>query len=243
MPSPPALRRDLFSAVADLSDAVDALSFAEPITHVYNPLAYARPAVERYLHLYARRRPKALWLGMNPGPWGMAQTGVPFGEVSLVRDWMKIDAEIGSPPEPHPKRPVTGLACERSEVSGRRLYGWAQERYGSAKAFFDTTFVWNYCPLVFMEESGKNRTPDKLSLEEREALFAICDQSLRVMVQLVQPEMIIGVGKFAESCAKRVLGDLKIPIGTVLHPSPASPIANRGWAAQAEKQLSDLGLL
>ncbi|MGK0483531.1 MAG: single-strand selective monofunctional uracil DNA glycosylase, partial [Planctomycetota bacterium] len=214
-----------------------------PTTHVYNPLQYARPAIRRYIELYARQGPKALWLGMNPGPWGMAQTGVPFGEVALVRDWMGINVKVGSPDHPHPKRPIQGFDCERSEVSGRRLYGWAQDRYGTAEAFFDTTFVWNYCPLVFMEESGKNRTPDKLATSEREPLFEACDRSLRRIVDLVEPGMIVGVGKFAEACAKRVLGDLGIPIGTVLHPSPASPIANRGWAPQAERQLADMGLL
>ena len=36
-------------------------------------------------------RKEAVFLGMNPGLWGMAQTGVPFGTVSLVRDWMGIE--------------------------------------------------------------------------------------------------------------------------------------------------------
>ncbi|MEM8711635.1 MAG: uracil-DNA glycosylase family protein [Planctomycetota bacterium] len=242
MPSPK-LAAELLADVEQLADAVDKLTFEPPTTHVYNPLRYARASIEVYLKRYARRRPRALWLGMNPGPWGMAQTGIPFGEVALVRDWMKIETTIGEPPNPHPKRPITGFACERSEVSGRRLYGFAQERYGTASAFFREMFIWNYCPLVFMEESGKNRTPDKLPLSEREPLFEACDASLRSFVHGLQPGMILGVGKFAETCAKRVLGDLGIPIGTVLHPSPASPIANRGWAPQAEKQLDALGLL
>lgn len=229
--------------VNGLSKQVDELSFAPPTTHVYNPLVYARPAVHRYLELYARPGPKALWLGMNPGPWGMAQTGVPFGEVALVREWMGIDVPIGQPKDPHPKRPILGFECERSEVSGRRLYSWAKERYGTADSFFETTFVWNYCPLVFMEESGKNRTPDKLTVEERRPLFEACDASLRKVVTILEPERIVGVGKFAEACAVRVLGDMGIPVGTVLHPSPASPIANRGWAEQAEKQLESMGLL
>ena len=237
------LPQDLLKAVRSLSRAVDKLEFDEPTTHVYNPLRYAKAPVERYLELYARQKPKALWLGMNPGPWGMAQTGVPFGEIATVRDWMGIDEPVNQPRNPHPKRPITGFACERSEVSGRRLYGWAQSHFGTPEAFFSKAFVWNYCPLVFMEASGKNRTPDKLAAGERGPLFAACDDSLRRITELIQPQMIIGVGKFAEACANRVLGDFEIPIGTVLHPSPASPMANRGWAAQAEKQLTELGFL
>ena len=53
--------------------------------------------------------------------------------------------------------------------------------------------------------------------------------------------MVLGVGKFAEKRAREILGN-RVEIGTILHPSPASPIANRGWAEQAEKQLVALGI-
>jgi hypothetical protein len=53
------------------------------VTHVSNPLRHAlvphTDFVRRYL---GQGRKKYLFLGMNPGPWGMCQTGVPFGEVS-----------------------------------------------------------------------------------------------------------------------------------------------------------------
>ena len=224
-----------------LSTAVDPLTFGPPVTHVYNPLDYASEAVEQYLGTYCRPGIEAILVGMNPGPWGMAQTGVPFGEVGLVRDWLGISAEIGSPPDPHPKRPIQGLACERSEVSGARLWGWARDRFGTADAFFDRFFVWNYCPLVFMEESGRNRTPDKLPADERTPLFEQCDAALGHLFDLLDPPLVIGVGKFAEQRCATVVGDTR-RVATVLHPSPASPIANRGWAAQAEAQLSALGI-
>lgn len=226
-----------------LAEDVDALDFTPPTTHVYNPLVYARGPVERYLQRFARRGVRALWLGMNPGPYGMAQTGVPFGEIAAVRDWMGIQEPVTQPPTIHPKRPITGFSCARSEVSGRRLWGWAASAFPDADAFFERFFVWNFCPLVFMEESGKNRTPDKLPAEERDPLFDVCDASLRAMVGLIEPAMVIGVGKFAEGRAKLALDGLGLPIATVLHPSPASPIANRGWAPQAEKQLEALGVL
>ena len=34
------------------------------------------------------RRKKLIFVGMNPGPFGMVQCGVPFGEIAAVRDWM-----------------------------------------------------------------------------------------------------------------------------------------------------------
>ena len=221
--------------------ALEPMRFGPPVTHVYNPLVYARAMNERYLERFARRGVDALLLGMNPGPWGMAQTGIPFGEVSYVRDWLQLDARIDKPADEHPKRPVTGLDCERSEVSGRRIWSWASARFDSPEAFFERFFVWNFCPLSFMEEGGKNRTPDKLPTEERAPLFEVCDESLRQIVDELRPKQLIGIGKFAETRALAALGS-SLPIGTVLHPSPASPLANRGWAPQAEKQLADLGI-
>jgi len=235
----------LAQGLAEVSRKLDRqlsrLRFAEPVTHVYRPCFYAREPHEAYLAL-ATHNPEAMFLGMNPGPWGMAQTGVPFGEVQLVKDWLKLTGAVTPPKEQHPKRPVTGLDCTRSEVSGRRLWGWAQERFGTAEAFFARFFVYNYCPLAFMEESGRNRTPDKLALEERRAIEAPCDAALRHIVELLEPRMIIGVGKFAQQQAKRALTGFDLPIETVLHPSPASPMANRGWAPQAERQLQALGI-
>lgn len=230
----------------DLSRAlcrdVDALSFAGKVAYVYNPIDYARATWEQYLARYGGRRGVAIMVGMNPGPWGMAQTGVPFGEVAAVRDWLAIDGEVGKPADEHPKRPIVGLACPRNEVSGARLWGWARERFGTPEAFFDRFFVWNYCPLVFMIDSGANLTPDKLPAEERAPLFAACDRALAGLVELVAPTQVIGVGKFAEARARAALPEA-VPVATVLHPSPASPIANRGWAAQADQQLAALGVI
>ena len=229
--------------IADaLTRATSKLEFAPPVTHVYNPLRYAKEPHAAYVERFAKRGIEALFLGMNPGPWGMAQTGVPFGEVALVRDWLGIEARVGKPKHEHPKRPITGFACERSEVSGRRLWGWAQERFGEPEAFFERFFIWNYCPLVFMEESGKNRTPDKLPAAEREPLFEACNKALVRMVEYLEPKRVIGVGKFAESRAREVLAAQGCEFGTILHPSPASPMANRGWAPQAERQLVAMGI-
>ncbi len=232
----------LITQIRSFADEVDDLRFTSPVEYVYNPLIYARPAVEQYIKRWARLRVPALLLGMNPGPFGMVQTGIPFGEVAMVRDFIGIDAEIGRPPREHPKRPVLGFDCPRSEVSGRRLWNWGQEHFGTAQSFFRTFFVWNYCPLAFLEEGGRNRTPDKLPASERSDLEALCDSALSELVDTLKPKQVIGVGAFATRCAERVVGD-RVPIGTVLHPSPASPKANRGWAAQAEVQLRELGLL
>jgi single-strand selective monofunctional uracil DNA glycosylase len=230
------------AAALRLADAVDALDFLPPTAHIYNPLRYAWAGHEAYLDRWARGQKQVVFLGMNPGPFGMAQTGVPFGEVSLVRDWIGVEAAIQKPENEHEKRPVEGFACARSEVSGRRLWGCFQERFGPAKFFFADHFVANYCPLVFMEAGGKNRTPDKLPVTEVEPLYAACDAHLRDLVEALGPQWVIGVGAFAERRARLALADLDVRVGRILHPSPASPAANRGWAEQATKQLKELGI-
>ena len=153
----------LLSSATTCAHALNALEFAPPVTHVYNPLVYAWELHAAYIRLAGAGHKRVVFLGMNPGPFGMAQTGVPFGEIPAVRDWMRLHGTVGKPPEEHPKRPVTGLACTRSEVSGARLWGAVADRFGRPEAFFRDHFVANYCPLVFMEASGRNRTPDKLA--------------------------------------------------------------------------------
>lgn len=235
--------RSLWQISRELSKAVSGLRFSAPVTHVYNPLEYAAASHRRYLELYGQGPKEALFLGMNPGPWGMAQTGVPFGEVELVREWLGIEEAVERPRDEHPKRPVEGFECSRREVSGRRLWGWARDTFGEAPRFFERFFVGNYCPLIFLEESGRNRTPDRLPKAEREDLFAVCDEALRRTVEALGRPKVVGVGRFAEQRARAALGELGVEIGRVLHPSPASPAANAGWAEQAEKDLSPLGLL
>lgn len=234
--------RNTVAAAARLRDAVKALHFRPPVAWVYNPLDYAWAAHEAYIRRFATSSRRVLFLGMNPGPFGMAQTGVPFGEVAAVRDWLGIEAEVKPPARVHPKRPVEGFACERSEVSGRRLWGLFAERFESADKFFAEHFVVNYCPLAFMDEGGRNLTPDKFPAAEAEPLHAVCDEHLRSVVAALKPDWLIGVGDFAEKRARLALTEAKVQFGKVLHPSPASPAANRGWSAAATKQLKALGV-
>ena len=80
--------------VDSLYDSLHSLRFAAPITHVYNPLEYARAGWEQYVTKYARTGVEAVLVGMNPGPWGMAQTGVPFGEVNIVRECKRLGGRV-----------------------------------------------------------------------------------------------------------------------------------------------------
>jgi single-strand selective monofunctional uracil DNA glycosylase len=234
--------QDLVEAAADLARRTATLRFAPPVALVYRPLEYAWAAHEMYLRKYGGGEKRVIFLGMNPGPFGMAQTGVPFGEVAAVRDWLGVVTEVGKPPKEHPKRPVLGFGCKRSEVSGRRLWGLFAKRFGTAGKFFKEHFVVNYCPLLFMNEDGRNLTPDKFKGEAAEAMFAACDTHLRRVVAATRAEWLIAVGAFAEGRARQALQGHGVAFGRIPHPSPANPKANKDWAGAATQALVKLGV-
>lgn len=218
-----------------LADAVDKLSFAAP-SHVYNPLRYAWDGASQYLQRYGTAPSRVLLVGMNPGPWGMAQTGVPFGEIASVRDWLGIHMQVRPPlPEQHPKYPILGLDCTRSEGSGKRLWGWARTRFGTPEIFFRDFLIWNYCPLLFIAQ-GRNMVPERLPRQEALPLLAACDQALLELIDALSPTALIGVGRFAEARLRHLVGT-RLPVSYLQHPSPANPAANRGWAEQANAVL------
>lgn len=226
----------------DLVEDVNRLRFRPPVAYVYNPLEYAWEPHRRYLELYGRKTREILLTGMNPGPWGMAQTGVPFGDVGMVRGWLGVEGRVKRPRREHPKRPVEGFDCHRREVSGQRLWGWAKGRFGDPERFFDRFMVWNYCPLCFLEKSGRNRTPEQLPARETARLFELCDRALLRAADELGVRWAIGIGRFAERRIKTVLADRDIEKGFIPHPSPASPQANRGWSEATEEALEKQGI-
>jgi len=232
----------LIAAAHELSALVGGMRFAAPVTHVYNPLDYAGEIHDNYLRRYGEGRKRVVFVGMNPGPFGMAQIGVPFGEISTARDWLGLEGPVGQPAQTNPKRPVEGFACKRSEVSGQRLWGLFRDRFGTPEAFFAEHFVANYCPLAFFQD-GRNLTPDKLPAHEQRPLLEACDAHLRKLVGTLQPEWVVGIGVWAEQRALGALSDVEgLRFCRILHPRPASPAANRGWSEAASKQLIELGI-
>lgn len=208
---------------------------------VYRPLEYARAVADAYAERFGVAPKEVLFVGMNPGPFGMGQTGVPFGEVGFVRDWMKLRGTILVPKETHPKRPIEGWACSRSEVSGRRLWGAFAKAFPRADDFFARAYVVNYCPLLFLAASGANLTPDKLAADQRARLEAVCDDHLRGVIEILSPAHVIGVGGYATKRIERV-APARVRVATMPHPSPASPAANRGWEPAAKKALEAAGI-
>jgi single-strand selective monofunctional uracil DNA glycosylase len=233
----------LVGAARRLARRAGALELGGFVEYVYNPIAYASRPHEAYLRRWGAGRREVVFQGMNPGPWGMAQTGVPFGDVETVRDWMGIEERVGRPPRLHPRRPVHGFDVQRREASGRRLWGLMKRRFGPARRFFARHFVSNYCPLVLYDAGGRNITPDRLRAGDRRRLFEVCDEHLRAVIDALEPRWVVGVGRFSEGRIRAVAGeDDGWRPAYILHPSPASPLANRNWAEDTVERLEELGI-
>ena len=226
-----------------LCKEVDGLSFSYD-GFIYNPLDYAWSMHEAFLRTYAKEGASVLFLGMNPGPFGMMQTGVPFGEVNAVRTYLKLDLPVGKPVREHPSRPVVGMGIKRSEGSGKRLWGLISLRWPAPEDFFRDHCIFNYCPLGFLDKgkTAKNFTPDHLPKEEKKALEAVCDSYLKDVIDLFRPKALIGVGKYAEEKLQSVNDDGSRIVASIIHPSPGNPQANCGWNEKTTDRMRELGL-
>ena len=172
--------------------------------------------------------------------------GVPFGEVSFVRDWMKIEGQVGKPEKEHPKKQIKGLQCTRQEISGKRFWAFMKNLCGDPEKFFLNSLVYNHCPLMFIGQTGKNLTPPDIKIETRNNLLKLCDEALVAVLEMFGVEHIMALGRFAESRAKKVVfnsGKRDIKVHFMVHPSPASAMANRGWDKLAQTALENAHLL
>mgnify|MGYP001219054359 FL=1 len=227
-----------------LSQSCDSLSKLilknKNIKYVTNPLSYAWQYHESYLSQYSGLGATTLLLGMNPGPYGMAQCGVPFGATHVARDFLNITGEFIQPAGRHPKRPIEGLNLERQEVSGTRMWGLLKEIWKTPDEIHKNVFLVNHCPLLLLGESGRNITPDKISGLTAKKLLKACDEHLREVVLQLGITRVIGIGKYAEKRALLALEGLDIDITTCWHPSPASPLANRNDGADWKANVTNV---
>ncbi|KAE9529792.1 hypothetical protein AGLY_011888 [Aphis glycines] len=223
------------------------LNYGPNVEYIYSPLDYASNLHKAFLTKFLLTKKKVLFLGINPGPWGMCQTGIPFGEVNIVRDYLKVDGEVKTPTNYHPQRPVNGLNCHRSEVSGKRLWDlFIELSKGDPYKFFKDCFIYNYFPLALMNKNAKNITPGDLKSEFQKKLQEICDKSLSDIVTLLQTDTIVAIGKYAEKRSIEVVKKFKlnnIKIIQIPHPSPRSVGTAENWKKETLNQLKSYHIL
>lgn len=217
----------------DMEIFADRLMSDGIVDYVYNPLAYAWDVHVAYLEKSTTAGAKTILLGMNPGPHGMGQMGIPFAATTVVRDLIGIKGiRVFEPRRIHPRRPVEGLNWPKEEVSGTRLWGALEEKYGLIDNIFKNVFLVNHCPLMlFSGERARNITPDKIGGPVTRSMLERCDDYLREVVDIMGAKVVIGVGNYAKNRATSAFHGSDVRISSCWHPSPASPLANRNGGA------------
>ncbi|XP_034245279.1 single-strand selective monofunctional uracil DNA glycosylase-like isoform X1 [Thrips palmi] len=243
----PSIAEELLRIELELCAQISSLMFSLPVRYVYSPIEYAFDLHAQFVRNFCNTSKKVLFLGMNPGPWGMSQTGVPFGEVSVVKDWFGLQGSVKKPKHEHPSRLIQGLDCRRSEVSGKRFWGLFREICGSNPyLFFKNCFIYNQCPIALMSDTGKNITPAELKASESKVLLAFCDKALTKVIQLLKVHLVVGIGKFAEKRACIALNEAclkEVKVVSIPHPSPRNAHCSGNWKEVVAKILTDLGIL
>uniref|UniRef100_A0A182VYR0 Uracil-DNA glycosylase-like domain-containing protein n=1 Tax=Anopheles minimus TaxID=112268 RepID=A0A182VYR0_9DIPT len=230
----------------ELSAALRKVILPSEVAACYDPIEYASEIHCAYLQRFLDGPKHVLFIGMNPGPWGMCQTGVPFGYVPAVRDWMGLRGAVAKPTPELAARPVEGLACTREEQSGKRWWGLYEELCGTSDRFFHSCFVYNLCPLAFFHQSGRNITPSELKGKAKGEIQAISEQYLETALTLLKPKIVISVGRYTEDRIKTLTKRNKIDPTIVTycmpHPSPRS-LNNTNWPEKAKLWLTEHGIL
>ena len=201
---------------------------------VYNPLTYARNMHLEYLKKSTGHGATILFLGMNPGPFGMMQTGVPFGAVSYVRDYLNIKNDVKEFCL-HPKHKIIGLETKRDEPSGKKLWALMQSLYPKSNELFSHITVQNYCPLAFLDDSGKNIALN--NVKNRKELESLCDNYIKDYILDNNIKVLVGVGVYAYE--KLLSLNLNLTVIKILHPSPLNPLSHKGWDEGVMKQIGE----
>ncbi|CAH0690088.1 unnamed protein product [Spodoptera exigua] len=189
----------------ELNLSLEQFQLPKKVEVVYNPTIYAREPFEMYVRKYCNTPKPILFFGMNPGPFGMSQTGVPFGEIESVRDWLGITGQVGKPPVEIRGREVLGFQCKKTEASGKKFWGLFKNLCITPENFFRSSFVYNYLPQQWMTRSGSNLTPGECKKAEVEVLYRICDPVFHKVLELYEVEIIVAIGKFCETRAKETI--------------------------------------
>lgn len=160
---------------------------------------------------------------------------------------MKLSGNVGKPENELPARPVEGFECKREEQSGSRWWGLMQKLCGTPEQFFKNCYIYNYCPLAFFDTGGRNITPAEIKGEPREKLQKACTASLKVAIDLFQPEIIVAIGRYAEDRVKElkkqnILNSCVKDTKCIPHPSPRS-LNNTNWPEKAEIWLKEHNIL
>jgi Uracil DNA glycosylase superfamily. len=208
-----------------------------------NVFSYAIDPFLEYLEKAERGSVRTLYLGMNPGPYGMYRTGIPFCDFVTKREFLKITASVdetfidvdavrGEKPDE-----------KRREVSGMRLWGLFESVYHSPERFFSSSLVLSYSPLIFFRSEGRRANialSDVKSLD-RKRIEKVSDEFLKRYIKELKCDTLVGIGDYAHRALVRCSDGERLL--KIAHPSPANPAANGDWAGRTYCYLKSEGVM
>lgn len=74
--SSPDVSEEFLNLADELNLSLEQFEIPKKVEAVYNPTIYARQTFEMYVKKYCNSPKPIIYFGMNPGPFGMSQTGV-----------------------------------------------------------------------------------------------------------------------------------------------------------------------
>ncbi len=228
---------------------------------IWNPGLYGETWHARFRRLYRPGQHPLVVFGLNPGPYGMAQTGIPFTDIRrLVSALPDLAAELRGrgervePPglAPPGLRPYLSRSFESSAV---RVYRFLKKGWGGAERGWTEVVVANPCTLLFIDPAeGKNRTPADLARaarlrgsgrdQVRELVESFGRIRIRCAVESIEalsPRGAILLGKDVQAALgpalRRILGEARVIPWE--HPARAVP---ESWASGLLSALRRRGL-
>jgi len=226
-----------------------------------DPTRYCRSAWAAYLQMAARLG-CVLVVGMNPGPHGMAQTGVPFTDPWIV-DELDLQAPRADVPPAdipavgswrHRSHRARGVLGSKREESAKRLWPLLREICApyaavgpSADKIAEATrrvcnevLLVNALPICWLDPAGKNVSAEQVEkrapAQVREGLRDLVNEWLQAVADILRPAAVIGVGRWAREFVTDLDVDhfVEIPFRDgIKHPSPSAG-SEAAWRAEAE---------
>jgi hypothetical protein len=226
----PAYRRAVRALARDADEVVAAMKLRKGQSTM-NVHAHALPAYEAFLErYYADAHPPVAAIAMNPGKFGAVQTGIPFTDwprgLELLPDLDKlVDRSVGLP---NPNR----------EQSGRRVYGWGLQRFGSYQELFRHVLFMLTCPVAVLEGQGTrvNNVPlDQLPRREAQRCLDLIVRRVPALLKAAQPKGMLLLGAYAEGVWSALQAEGQAPaIPAVKGLHPAAHMPDPAWIERTD---------